>query len=197
MARSSKGISRRKKTKSPYLGPQLNKLTPSWEIWSPCNVTIPHYQATISSLASPSMLRTPAPCTQQQCLPKTISKTYKCGSPMMPLLYIREKSQKRAQPTMSISDTSNRHRRNGSYSRSARMPMVRNSSVPLLAVRTYRSNDSILPSRSVCRRCRGRSSGSLRIPPHHQQMDSVPRIAYLHNTRSRNRHRSRICGIRS
>ena len=42
--------------------------------------------------------------------------------------------------------------------------MVRNSSVPLLAVRTYRSNDSILPSRSVFRRCCGRSSGSLRIP---------------------------------
>lgn len=74
------------KTKSPCLGPQLNKLTPSWEIWSPCNVTIPHYQATISSLASPSMLRTPTPCTQQQCLPKTISKTYKCGSPTMTLL---------------------------------------------------------------------------------------------------------------
>lgn len=88
-------------------------------------------------------------------------------------------------------------RRNGSYSRSARMPMVRNSSVPLLAVRTYRSNDGILPSRSVFRRCCGRSSGSLRIPPHHQQMDSVPRIAYLHNTRSRNWHRGRICGIRS
>ena len=48
--------------------------------------TIPHYQATISSLASPSMLRTPTPCTQQQCLPKTISKTYKCGSPTMTLL---------------------------------------------------------------------------------------------------------------
>ncbi len=67
----------------------------------------------------------------------------------------------------------------------------------LLAVRTYRSNDGILPSRSVFRRCCGRSSGSLRILPHHQQMDSVPRIAYLHNTWSRNRHRSRICGIRS